>query len=148
MTIHNILDLHQHLVSQGHAYFDHINVSSVNLFSDGDYDFETIDIKVNSDNFDSLSTKSINKNCEPKYESLLSSTNDSFEEPCFMEFCLLNETVEGTMCSVIGPTKLTLMITKIDGVNITLAKDDMHNNMLIKCGGLPALKKIVPGEFF
>uniref|UniRef100_A0A2S2NKN9 RING finger protein n=2 Tax=Schizaphis graminum TaxID=13262 RepID=A0A2S2NKN9_SCHGA len=72
---------------------------------------------------------------------------DDGEESGYPKFCLeVNEIVEGTMCRVTGPTSLTLMITKIGGVDLSVVKDQMYNIIYDKCGTLPPLDPIVPGH--
>jgi len=71
---------------------------------------------------------------------------DDDEECGYSKFCLgHNETVEGTVCRVSGPTSLTLMIMKIGGVDLSASKDKMYNVMYNKCGALPPIDRIVPG---
>lgn len=70
------------------------------------------------------------------------------EEYGFLKFSLeTNEIFEGTLCSVMGPTSMTLMIMKIGGVDIKVSKDKMHEEMYKKCPELPALNEIIPGKF-
>jgi len=71
---------------------------------------------------------------------------DDDEESGYSKFCLeVNEVIEGTMCRVTGPTSLTLMITKIGGADLSVAKDQMYNIIYDKCGTLPPLDHIIPG---
>jgi len=71
---------------------------------------------------------------------------DDGEESDYSKFCLEpNEVVEGTMCRITGPTSLTLVITKIGGVDLSVAKNNMHKVISDKCSTLPPLNHIIPG---
>ncbi|XP_029343661.1 uncharacterized protein LOC100158953 [Acyrthosiphon pisum] len=71
---------------------------------------------------------------------------DDGEESDYSKFCLeRNEVVEGTMCRITGPTSLTLVITKIGGVDLIVAKNNMHKVMSDKCSTLPPPNHIKPG---
>jgi len=71
---------------------------------------------------------------------------DDGEESGYSKFCLEpNEVAEGSMCRITGPTSLTLVITKISGVDLSVAKDKMYQAMLDKCSALPPLDHIIPG---
>lgn len=69
------------------------------------------------------------------------------ESSGFFSFCLVdtNEVVEGTLCKVISPVRMTLMIKKIGGIDISESKNVMQTDMIKKCAVLPPLDKIVPG---
>lgn len=56
-----------------------------------------------------------------------------------------NEVVEGTLCRVNSPDRITMMIERIDGIDITESKQNMQTAMLNKCAELPVLDDIVPG---
>lgn len=64
----------------------------------------------------------------------------------FSKFSLSNQVVEGTLCDVVGPTQIIVMITKVDGVVILKSKDEMHQSMYKKCPKLPKLENYIPGE--
>lgn len=71
---------------------------------------------------------------------------DDGEENGYSKFCLeRNEVVEGTMSRITGPTSLTLVIMKIGGVDLNVAKNKMHEVMSDKCSTLPPLNHIIPG---
>ncbi|CAI6344252.1 unnamed protein product [Macrosiphum euphorbiae] len=71
---------------------------------------------------------------------------DAGEESDYSKFCLeRNEVVEGTMGRITGPTSLTLVINKIGGVDLSIAKNDMHKVIFNKCSTLPPPNHIVPG---
>jgi len=71
---------------------------------------------------------------------------DEGEESDYSKFCLeRNEVFEGTMCRVTGPTSLTLMITKIGGVDLSDSKNNMHKVISEKCSTLPQPNHIIPG---
>lgn len=76
----------------------------------------------------------------------ISEEEDDDEESGFLKFCLEpKEVIEGTMCRITGPTSLTLVITKIGGVDLSVAKDNMCKVMQEKCNALPPLDRIIPG---
>lgn len=74
-------------------------------------------------------------------------SNENYgEESGYSKFCLeRNEVVEGTMSRITGPTSLTLVIMKIGGVDLSVAKNKMHNEMSDKCSTLLPLNHIIPG---
>lgn len=66
----------------------------------------------------------------------------------YSRFCLnSNEVVRGTLCEVISPVCMTLMIETIDGIDITATKKTMQSSMYQQCPELPVLKEIVPGTY-
>lgn len=130
------------MVTEGHAYFEYVDVSNLEL-SNNSRD----EIKENrTDKSDILSSLSSDFETNGHEHSSQNAIDDT-EETGFMEFCLLDETVEGILCNVIEPTQVMLVITKIDGVDISKAKNDMHSIMLKTCCSLPMLDKIIPGKF-
>lgn len=73
--------------------------------------------------------------------------DDSEDETDYTHFSLeTNEVFEGTLCSVTGPTSMTLIISKVGGVNIKASKDELQKMMYEKCPNLPILDKIIPGK--
>lgn len=74
--------------------------------------------------------------------------NDEQNTTVFSKFCLksVKKVIEGTMCDIIGPTRMRLLINSVNGVDITKIKDQMHTNMFNECANLPALENFGPGE--
>lgn len=71
-------------------------------------------------------------------DRVLSFSKTSFE---------FNEVIEGSLCEIITPTRMTLLIEKISGVSLSASKEQMHNDlMLMKCARLPELNDVVTGE--
>lgn len=56
-----------------------------------------------------------------------------------------NDVIEASLCKVVGPTRMTLIIKKIGGIDLTIYKEEM-NEMLMKSASMPKLDKIVPGK--
>jgi len=56
-----------------------------------------------------------------------------------------NDVIEASLCKVVGPTRMTLIIKKIGGIDLTIYKEEM-NKMLMKCASMPKLDRIVPGK--
>lgn len=58
-----------------------------------------------------------------------------------------NDVIEGTLCEVVTSTRMTLLVEKINNVDLSISKDNMqHTIMSIKCDKLPAINEIVPSE--
>lgn len=75
------------------------------------------------------------------------SCNAVEQENDYMKFCLnSNEVIEGLLCNVMGPTRMTLIVKKIDGYDLDPKKDEMQSEINNKCNRLPELTEIVPGE--
>jgi len=93
------------------------------------------------------STSAVNDECVSSVGAPATLDEDDGEESGYLKFCLEpNVVAEGSMCRVTGPTSLTLVITKISGVDLSVAKDKMYRAMLDKCGALPPLDlHIIPG---
>lgn len=64
----------------------------------------------------------------------------------YFHFLLKNIVVEGTLGDVVEPTKIVLIVEKINGVSIKFLKEEMNENLLKKCVKLPILDKIIPGK--
>lgn len=102
-------------------------------------------------NYGSMSN--VSSECEMKNEDWVRSADmvkvsDSEDEYGYLKFSLeTSEVFEGTLCSVTGPTNMTLMIMKIGGVDIGVSKDTMQRKLYEICTKLPALHKIIPGKF-
>lgn len=58
-----------------------------------------------------------------------------------------NDVIEGTLCKVVTSTRMTLLVEKINNVDLSISKDNMqHTIMSIQCDKLPAINEIVPSE--
>lgn len=62
-----------------------------------------------------------------------------------MDLDLLGTTAEGIISSVIDPIKITMIINKLEDVDVSLAKNDMHMQMQSTCINLPMSDNVVPG---
>lgn len=81
------------------------------------------------------------------YESDTDETKE--EEDSYSKFCLeLGDELEGTLSTVIEPTRMALMVTKIGGVCLSNSKNEMHRIMFEKCPKLPVINQITPGKNF
>lgn len=86
---------------------------------------------------------------ELDYESDTDEIKEEEEEDSYSKFCLeLGDALEGTLSTVIEPTRMALMITKIGGVCLSKSKDEMHRSMFEKCPKLPVINQITPGKNF
>lgn len=143
------------------AYFEYISPSIIDLVDTDEINGDTVDDK----SYDDYTTYD---NGESIYDNEVAAANAVYEEQAtsvsspdasavilnegdgeesgYSKFCLeRNEVVEGTMSRIIGPTSLTLVIMKIGGVDLNVAKNKMHELMSDKCSTLPPLNHIVPG---
>lgn len=59
----------------------------------------------------------------------------------------LSEVIEGSLCEVTAPTRMILLIEKISGVDLTVPKEEMHNDIMqAQCSKLPRLDSVSTGE--
>lgn len=92
------------------------------------------------------STSPVNEECVSSVGAPAVLDEDNDEESGYLKFCLEpNVVAEGSLCRITGPTSLTLVITKIGGVDLSLVKDKMYQAMLDKCSALPPLDHVIPG---
>lgn len=58
-----------------------------------------------------------------------------------------NDVIEGTLCEVVASTRMTLLIKKINNVDLSISKDNMHNTIMsMHCDKLPNINEILPSE--
>lgn len=72
---------------------------------------------------------------------------DQQQELDYMTFCLKpDEVLEGLLCNVTGPNRMTLMVKKIDGFDLSPIKDEMQSELNELCEKLPELDNVVTGD--
>lgn len=58
-----------------------------------------------------------------------------------------NDVIEGTLSEVVASTRMTLLVEKINNVDLSIFKDNMyHIIMSMQCDKLPKINEIVPSE--
>lgn len=103
---------------------------------------------VNLEENDKKDERNFYKN-EIDYKSDTDETKEEKEEDSYSKFCLeLGDELEGTLSTVIEPTRMTLMITTIGGVCLSNSKNEMHRVMFEQCPKLPVINQITPGKNF
>lgn len=129
-----------------YAHFDHIDRSYLNLL-DGPIVTPTNEVEVMISEDHILHTEGENNTDDDVYTAISSAYNFGNEDlSSYFNISLKNVVVEGTLCNVMEPTKILILVEKIDGVSINSLKDSMSNKLIEKCSKLPILDKIIPGK--